>query len=353
MTSNTNPIVIKNIYYMMAYAFQALQLEQYEDLDGETFEHMHDLFAAILAKGISCQAKRGLYQEYVAISDNLTTVRGRIITHDTLRNRLARRQRIACNFDELTDNNLVNQVLKTTALLLLRHGEIANERRSALRKVLPYLSNIDELVPTRIPWEKIHLQRANRQNRFLLNVCHLVLEGMLISDQKGQLQLARYVDEQKMCRLFEKFILEYFKAEHTNISTSSPQIKWALDDDNAALLPRMQTDVMLSRGASTLIIDAKFYGHATQHHYGADSIRSNNLYQIFTYVKNKEAELAYTGEPHCVSGMLLYALAVNDAPFDEIYQMSGNRISVKTLDLNKPFDGIRNQLDEIAASHFA
>ncbi len=34
-------------------------------------------------------------------------------------------------------------------------------------------------------------------------------------------------------------------------------------------------------------------------------IRSSNLYQIFTYVKNKGAELA--NGPHEVSGMILYA----------------------------------------------
>lgn len=37
---------------------------------------------------------------------------------------------------------------------------------------------------------------------------------------------------------------------------------------------------------------------------------------------------------------------------DNVYQMHGNQISVKTLDLNKPFDEIAKQLDEIAAAHF-
>ena len=76
------------------------------------------------------------------------------------------------------------------------------------------------------------------------------------------------------------------------------------------------------------------------------------MYQIFTYVKNKEAELSLTKVPHVVSGMLLYARTDEGIRPDGIYQMSGNQISVKTLDLNRPFAEIAQQLDEIAENHF-
>ena len=38
---------------------------------------------------------------------------------------------------------------------------------------------------------------------------------------------------------------------------------------------------------------------------------------------------------------------------DNVYHMSGNKISVKTLDLDKPFSEISEQLDQIAADHFS
>ena len=48
---------VKNIYYMLAYAFQVLKQKNYEDIAAEEFDDVQDLFAAILAKGIS-QIKR-------------------------------------------------------------------------------------------------------------------------------------------------------------------------------------------------------------------------------------------------------------------------------------------------------
>ena len=96
----------------------------------------------------------------------------------------------------------------------------------------------------------------------------------------------------------------------------------------------------------TLIIDAKYYTHTTQVQYDVHTLHSNNLYQIFTYVKNKATKGG------TVSGMLLYAKTDEDIVPNNEYQMSGNKISVKTLDLNCDFSEIAAQLDDIAIEHF-
>lgn len=80
------------------------------------------------------------------------------------------------------------------------------------------------------------------------------------------------------------------------------------------------------------------------------SIHSGNLYQIFTYVKNKEVELA--DDPHIVSGLLLYAKTDETLLPNQTYHMSGNKISVKTLDLDCDFWKIAEQLDEIVDEYF-
>ena len=84
---------------------------------------------------------------------------------------------------------------------------------------------------------------------------------------------------------------------------------------------------------------------------GIHTLHSANLYQIFTYVKNKEAELANV--PHEVSGMLLYARTDEAVQPNNSYQMSGNKISVKTLDLNREFAEIAKQLNNIVTMFFA
>lgn len=116
------------------------------------------------------------------------------------------------------------------------------------------------------------------------------------------------------------------------------------------MLPVMQTDIMLSRGDSILIIDAKYYSNIMQTQFDTYSIHSGNLYQMFTYVKNKEIEL--TDTKHVVSGMLLYAKTDETLLPNQNYHMSGNKISVKTLDLDCDFGKIAEQLDEIVDEYF-
>lgn len=62
-------IFIQNIYYMLSYAYQVLQQQDYQCIASEKFEHIDDLFAAILAKGVFRQLKQGLYREYVSRSE--------------------------------------------------------------------------------------------------------------------------------------------------------------------------------------------------------------------------------------------------------------------------------------------
>lgn len=63
---------------MLAYAFQTLNEQGYKDIATEHFENTAELMAAILAKGITSQLKRGLGREYLPQTESLSSLRGRI-----------------------------------------------------------------------------------------------------------------------------------------------------------------------------------------------------------------------------------------------------------------------------------
>lgn len=335
---------------MLSYAFTTLNQNGYEDVAAEEFENIHNLFAAILAKGIGRQLKQGLYREYLNRKEDILVVRGKIDMQGTIQNRMARKRVVTCEYDELSENNLLNQILKTTVMLLLRHAKVSQEHKSDLKKEMLFFSNVDTVDPTSIRWSAIRFQRNNNTYRMLISICQLILEGMLLTTDSGEYKLASFVDKQHMERLYEKFILEYYAKECPQVKARASQIPWALDDGIGTMLPVMQSDITLTRGDTVLIIDAKYYTHATQSQFDVHTLHSGNLYQIFTYVKNKDTE--FGDKPHTVSGMLLYAATDEAIQPDNSYQMSGNKISVKTLDLNRPFAEIAGQLDAIVEEHF-
>ena len=335
---------------MLSYAFTTLNQGGYEDVATEKFENIHNLFAAILSKGISRQLKQGLYREYLNRNEEVSVVRGKIDITGTIQNQIARKRVLTCEYDELSENNLLNQILKTTVMLLLRHPDVEQEYKNELKREMLFFSNVDTIDPAMIRWSNIRFKRNNNTYRMLISLCQLILEGMLLTTDSGEYKLASFMDEQRMNRLYEKFILEYYTKECPQVTATASQIPWALDDGIGTMLPLMQSDIMLTRGNEVLIIDAKYYTHTLQTQYDAHTLHSGNLYQIFTYVKNKEAE--FGDKTHKVSGMLLYAATDEAIQPDNSYQMSGNKISVKTLDLNRDFSEIAAQLNAIVSEHF-
>ena len=349
MTSDKG-ILIQNVYYMLAYAFSALRQESYEEVAAENFDKMEDLFAAILAKGISAQLKQGLYREYVVQKGDMPVLRAKLDIDGTIRHKLRQQRLLACEFDELSANNLLNQILKTTMVVLMREKSVDAKQKRALKRALLFFDGIDLIQPIEIHWDRIQLQKSNRSYEMLINICRLVLEGMLQSTQSGQYKMAAFSDEH-MERLYEKFILEYYRRHYPQLHASAAQVKWDVDEGtNCAylpFLPTMQTDIMLRRGEKTLIIDAKYYGHSMQCYHDTYSVHSGNLYQIYAYVKNQQA--AQDGK---VCGMLLYAKTEEAIAPDFTFGIGGNSIGVKTLDLNKPFKLIAEQLNQIANTYF-
>ena len=182
----------------------------------------------------------------------------------------------------------------------------------------------------------------------IISICQLIIKGLLQTTTDGYVCLMDYADDMTMAKLYEKFILGYFRREHPEIKAYSPQIAWQVSDGYRTQLPIMQSDIVLEnkKTGKILIIDAKYYTHNMQvkSPFHTQSLHSANLYQIFTYVKNWNAA---PGEE--VSGMLLYAKTDDKMQPDNDYQVSGNQISVKTLDLNCAFAVIAEQLDAIAA----
>ena len=341
-------IPIKNIYYMLSYAFQMLKEQGYKNLATEDFDNAGDLCAAILIRGISYQLKRGLGREYISETDTISAIRGKIEITESIKNQSMIRSQMVCTYDEFSVNSPLNQIIKSTALLLLK-ADISKARKKELRKLMVYFSDVSTVDVCSINWS-IKYNRNNQTYRLLIAICYLVVKGLLQSKSDGSVKMMDFFDEQRMCRLYEKFILEYYKKHYPQIRTAASQIDWALDDGIGTMLPTMQSDIMLSYQNGdidkTLIIDAKYYAHTTQVQYDVHTLHSNTLYQIFTYVKNKATK---GGE---VSGMLLYAKTDEEIYPNNEYQMSGNKITVRTLDLNCDFENITVQLDSIVKTHF-
>ncbi len=354
-------IPIKNIYYMLAYAFSSLNQLDVESVSGEEFPNVCDLLAAILSKGTSHQLKRGLYREYVGHVENLPALRGKLNIRGSIRNKLANHRELNCEYDELSEDILLNQILKTTAFLLIRANDVKKDTKDILKKQMIFFEDVQVLEPKSIPWSSVSYHRNNQSYQMLIGICRLIIDGMILNEEPGQRKLMQFDEDRAMSSLYEKFILEYYRHEFAHcLSADDIWIDWSeVDAENRKKLPGMHTDITLTyKDKATcevkiLIIDAKYYTRtmATNQH-GKKTMHSSNLYQLFAYVTNKKYQLEQAGKANTVSGMLLYARTDEEVQPDSSHVIMGNRMEVKTLDLNQDFSKISGQLDGIVEDYF-
>lgn len=250
-------ISIKNIYYMLTYAFQVLKEQGYKSIETEEFENVADLCAAILIKGVTSQVKRGLAKEYIQQTESLSYLRGKIDISESIKEQSMIKRQLVCSYDDFSVNSYMNRIIKTTMDVLIK-SDVDKERKKQLRKLKLYFSNVESLKVTNINW-KIKFNRNNQTYQMLVFICYLVIKGMLQTNSDGSTKLMNFLDEQRMCRLYEKFILEFYRKEKPELKASASQIPWDIDDGYVEMLPIMQTDIMLKKEEKTLIIDAKYY----------------------------------------------------------------------------------------------
>ncbi len=344
MIVDSNGIKIQNIYYMLSYAFRVLQSTTYEKIASEEFENTAELLSAILIKGISFQIKKGLNKEYIDTVEPLSTLRGKIEISHSIKAQTKVKKQLVCSYDEFDVNNKLNQIMKTTANILMK-AEVKTIYKKELKKLMIYFKDVKLLNHYTIDWN-IRYNKNNSSYEFLINVCYLVIKGLLQKDDSGNMKLQKYLKDKDMNLLYQRFILEYYKKHYPKLKVHSPQINWLVESDNefTDFIPKMQTDILISKrdGTATLIIDAKYYTNTMQssQYSNKDKFHSNNLYQIFSYVKN--ADTNKYGE---VSGMLLYAKTEHETTPNADYNMRGNMIQLRTLDLSKDFNVIKERLD--------
>lgn len=329
---------------MLSYAYRILNEKDYKNIQGEEFENIHDLMSAILIQGVANQSKRGLHKDYIEYTEVTGNLRGKINVTNSIKQNTLMSKSMVCQYDNFFENILMNQIVKTTMQLLIRNAKIKDSNRKKLRKLFLFFENVETIEPAAINWSAVSYHRNNATYKLLINICEMIINGLLMTTENGEYKLKQFFDDQKMHQLYEKFLLNYFKKEFPGLSVNASYIDWNVDNGIKEFLPAMKSDITLVKDGKTLIIDAKYYGKSMQTHtlFNSRTLISSNLYQIYTYVKNKDKTSSGN-----VGGLILYAKTDEEITPNQDYQMDGNRITVRTLDLSAEWQEIVEELDSI------
>jgi 5-methylcytosine-specific restriction enzyme subunit McrC len=343
-----SPIPIQNIYYLLCYAWNRLDEKDIVDVESLKSTQLVDLFARVLISGTHHLVRRGFDRGYLGFSEDTSRPRGKIDFSATVTKNLMVHSRLHCEFDELDYNILHNQILRTTVANVMSIDNLDADLKEGLHEINRRLWEIKQIPLSAQLFRRVQLHRNNYYYGFLLNVCELIYESLFASEDRGSIRFRDFVrDENKMARLFESFVRNFYLLEQKRFKVQALKIPWQTESatgEAKMYLPEMKTDVCLTSEERKIILDCKFYREALQMNWGKRTVHSGHLYQIFAYLKNKESDRGWSG----CEGILLYPTV--GTPLNLSYRIQGHSVRVRTVNLNQDWPGIHRDMLEVIAA---
>ena len=335
-------IPIENIYYMLCYSWDRLEAKNIVNVSQCGSKNIYDLLSRILVTLLNKLIKKGFYREYKLTYEETQTLKGKINFDDSLKRNSFRNGRAYCCFDEFDRNITHNQIIKATVYNLLRYSDLSKENRENLRIIYKYFEGIKDIKLDNRIFFKAKIHKNNKEYDFILQICRLVYDNLLINEKNGEKKFSDFVrDEKAMALLFENFIRNFYKKELHNVKVYRQDIKWDIEGEKDRYLPKMQTDINIDFGNTLAIMDTKYYKNPFRENYGVKKLKSENLYQIYSYIMNIDKS-----NYDEIKGALLYPLANDELNLK--YNISGYDIHILSVDLSKEWMEIHERLIEIA-----
>ncbi|RMG45019.1 MAG: 5-methylcytosine-specific restriction endonuclease system specificity protein McrC [Candidatus Dadabacteria bacterium] len=338
-------IPIQNIYYLLCYAWDRLEEKDLVDVSGTDCTELADLFARVLVNGVNRLLKQGIDRGYITVESRGRTLRGKLDFGKTLKENLLSNAKVACVHDDLSYDVLHNRILKATLRLLSSAEKLNSKNRENIFGLLKRLQGISDIKLSVKDFRRVQLTRNNRFYDFLLKVCELVYDNLLVTEKAGKSKFRDFIrDEDKMPMLFEHFVYNFYRNEQSDYRVSADILKWEaepLNEESEGYLPNLHTDICLTNKERKIIIDTKFYKKALQEHRAKEIVQPEHLYQIFSYLMNVKPK-DFGKEK---TGILLYPTV--NSELDLAYKLHGHTVLIKTVNLAGKWQEIDCRLKEI------
>ena len=343
-------IPVKNIYIMFLYAWRKHLEGKIVKIDAEEHTDLQNLSAKILNNGLNHLFKKGLTKDYRSKNEDIKSVKGKINFNTTIKKSLLMNGKVNCEFDEFDEDNIQNQIIKATITKLIKTENIDQENKNNLIKHKLRLSGVSDIRLQYSHFSGIRFNANNSFYDFLIRICKLIFESIIPSEEPGRFKFKEplnFETDKKRRLLFEDFVREFYKIEQNKYIVNRKNLNWGfveITDNSAEFVPEMKTDMILSNENKKIIIDTKFTQalRPDQHDDQRYRIKEDHLYQIYAYMNNTEVTANQSLE-----GMLLYPSV--DGDVDHQFRKDGNKISIKSINLNQDFKDVKKDLKRVIA----
>jgi 5-methylcytosine-specific restriction enzyme subunit McrC len=284
---------IKNLVYMLNYA-QFENRVKYWDA-AAVFEKFDDIFEVLIylfSKNLSETIRKGVYRNYITVEENVSgALRGKLLVHKHATTNFISKEKFYVEYDEFSENNLLNRVFRFAIELLLKLSK--NDTNKKLLRDLKFLfSDVEHQEITDSDLKRITFNRLNEHYRQPFNMAKMFIQKLWYPDyleRKDEIY-AFLID---MNQLFEDFLAQFIKRHRADILPEKYKDSKILiqrakrylvtDKSSAYKYFQLKPDIILKKGEKfVLIIDAKYKELKPEE--PTLGVSQGDMYQMYAYV---------------------------------------------------------------------
>ena len=347
-------IPIKNLFYMLCYAWNVLSIMDDIKVADDDYEDAYDLLARVFSFGIGKLIRLGFHRSYIEETEELSTVRGKISVQESINSMSMQKKHLICTYDEYSKNDIFNQILNYTIDSILKNPEVSKETKATIKKQKVFFYGIDAKPPTKENRQKLLFNRNNVIYKLLIHISIMLYDGTGVNEEDGKNVFKDFFREEQMHRIFELFILNFYAA-HLNrhiYKVHAPKITWKIEESADDIWGDVfdvdenpgdrRTDIVIEnkeRGIQ-MIFDAKYYKKTFVSTYMGkeeERVRTGHLNQVRGYLLDSE----YPGKK---VGALLYPMVNDDLSKGKVFPIQNTPILIKTINLQADWREIEEDM---------
>jgi len=290
-------IHLSNLFRMLEYAYRLESFKFLDDLfESKSLEEFYERLANVLARRIVDRSRKGLYRTYLARTERLPFVRGRLNVRQLIR--APWDVKLQSHYHEHTGDIEDNQILAWTLYVIAHSGLLTERVLPTVRRAYRALQGSVTLKPfgPKACTGRLY-NRLNEDYRPLHALCRFFLEHSGPSHEMGGHTMLPFLVD--TARLYERFVAEWLKVNLPRMEITPPRELYLVAQEpvhfGSSGTPHFDIDLVLydaAKNEALCVLDTKYKA--------ASMPTSDDLAQVVAYAEAKgcsEAILVYPGPP--------------------------------------------------------
>lgn len=277
----------KRLVHMLAVALDLkIETGQITDLDWQR-ETLLEILIRIFCSKLTDAVRRGMPRRYMVQEDDLAALRGTLDLPRQFTRHAANPSRLACKFDELSEDIALNRILKATVTHLFRMSRSpSNQQR--LRELAFVYADIADVAVSALKWDEVVIDRTNRAWQELFGMAQLFLRSRYQTTSAGAGRGTALLFEMNM--LFEEYvgrlITRALARTEYRVSLQGGRLfcLTSLDDERAVF--QTKPDILIWRAGQVVhVLDTKWKRISSRIDDRKQGVSQSDVYQMMAYAQ--------------------------------------------------------------------